>query len=153
MKRILFIFCSTLMVISCNTKQTNSTETTPDFEKGKTALYVMAINPPEHDSIQVKKLDELPPVKQDEIRAVTSDQFEISLNELADGSGYLAQRHVTEPTSDQGNSRIEIICDWCGATTTFKSSEGFLNFMSACGYKLTRQTENIHGKDYVFNKI
>jgi hypothetical protein len=75
------------------------------------------------------------------------------LNELANGSGYLAQRNVTEPTSDLRNSKIEYICDWCGATTTFKTAEGFLNFMSARGYKLTSQTENIHGKDYIFNKI
>jgi len=65
----------------------------------------------------------------------------------------LAQRNVTEPTSNLINSKIEYICDWCGAKTIFKTTAGFLSFMSARGYELARQTENIHGKDYVFNKI
>ena len=153
MKRIVFIFCSALIVVACNTKETNSKETTHDFEKDKTTLYVITINTPKPDSKQVKKLDELTPVKKDEIRSITAEHFEISLNELADGSGYLAQRNVTEPTSDTGNSKIEYICDWCGATTTFKTTAGFLNFMLARGYKLISQTENIHGIDYIFNKI
>lgn len=148
MKRILFIFCTTLIVVSCNTKQTNSKETTHDFEKDKTTLYLITINTPKLDSKQVEKLNELPPDKKDEIRTVTPDHFEISLTELANGSGYLAQRNVTEPTSEIGKSKIEYICDWCGATTTFKTTAGFLNFMSSRGYELTSQTE----KNYIFNK-
>jgi hypothetical protein len=151
MKKIVFILCSTLIVVSCNTKETNSGETTHDFGKDKTTLYLATINTPGPDEKQVKKLDELTPVKKDEIRSVTEDHFEISLNEVA--NGYMAQRNVTEPGSATGNSGIEYVSDWCGAITTFKTTAGFLSFMSARGYTLTSQTDNVHCKDYVFNKI
>ena len=153
MKRILCIVCSSLIILSCNTEQTKTTETRHNFEKDKSTLYVITIFNPKLESKQVAKLDELPPVKKDEIRSVTANYFNISLNELPDKSGYLAQRNVIEPTSNVINSNIEYICDWCGAKTIFKTTAGFLSFMLARGYELARQTENIHGKDYVFNKI
>ena len=163
MKRILIIICSTLIVASCNTKQTNSAETTNNFEKDKTTthnfekdkttLYVATINTTEPESKQVKNLNELPPVNKDEIRIVTTDNFEISLNELANGAGYYAVNNVTEPTAEKGSSKMEYICDWCGATTEFKTTAGFINFMATRGYKLVSQTDHIHSKDYKFNKI
>jgi hypothetical protein len=146
MKKVLSLLCSALIMISCNKKQTGATETTHDFEKDKTTLYITTINTPEPGAEPITKLDQLPPVKKDEITSVTANHLEISLNELPDGSGFLARRK--EPTSGIG-----YICDWCGALTTFKTKEGFLSFMSARGYKPVTPAENTTGKDYAFSKI
>ena len=72
------------MIFSCNTEQTKTTETRHNFEKDKSTLYVITIFNPKLESKQVAKLDELPPVKKDEIRSVTANYFNISLNELQD---------------------------------------------------------------------
>ena len=146
MKRIVFILCSTLIVTESNSKQPEATQTTHNFEKDQTLIYVITINTPKPDSKQVEKLDQLTPVKKDEIKIVTSERFEISLIELVDGTGYRAQRNVTTITG------MEYICDCCGAITLYKTTARFLNFMSSRGYQLTCQMEHIHGIDYVFNK-
>ena len=152
MKKIVFLFCCTLMMAACNSKQTKLTDTTHDFENDKTTLYVSTIHPAAKDTMQMKDINKLPPVINDEIRTITAPHFEVSLNEMSDGAGYMAQK-TAEETSDKANMKKEFICDWCGATLTFKTTAGFLDFMKARGYKLACQTEGTHRIDYKFDKI
>ena len=153
MKKILSIFCSTILVISCTTKQAepDSKATAHNFEMDKTTLYVVTVNSPEPDSNKVKDLSELPPVKKDDIRQVKEDSLKGSINK-SDGSGFIALGMITGESSDQRNSKIGYICDWCGWKIKFMSPEGFLDYMSARGYKVATQTENNDSRQYVFQK-
>ncbi len=158
MKKIIFLLCTAMIAVACNTPPTPTDPNPTDpsyhnFENDKTTLYLATNITTKPDSNKVENLTELTAVKKDEVKTITSARFEISLNKTDDSTGYMAQRKVTTSTANAAITKTEYICDWCGAASLFKTQEGFINFMSSRGYKLNSQTENANGTDYIFDKI
>ncbi len=146
MKSIVYIFCAAIIASSCNTQQSDVTE---NVEPG---LYVVSITSTKLDSTQLANLNGLTSNK-DEIKKISTTRFEITLKELSNGSGFLAERNITKPSSETLSSTTEYICDHCGGKMTFATTNKFLDFMSERGYFVTNQTKNGQGFDYTFGKI
>jgi hypothetical protein len=145
MTRLLLIIIFNVSLISCNIKQedSKSNETTNNIDNS--ILYIKTVTATGLDSNQVRN---------EKMTSVTTEYFEVGLEELANDSGLSAQKQITEATSVE-NFKVEffIIVNKAGEGITFKTTTEFLNFMAGHGYEMVEQTKKRYGTDYTFKKI
>src|SRR3954468_19515775 len=113
MKKAAAIFL-TFLLFSCSPDPKKDNPVAAyDFAKDNSTLYI-AVMDTVSNSLQIKSLDQLTPINQSPIKAVTTDSFEIGLEEMKDGTGLVTLRSTGEIETAKGGQKVRYhICDWC----------------------------------------
>lgn len=146
MTRILILSAFIISLVSCNNNASSSSKDGANNKDGlnNSTLYIKTVTVTGTGSNENRK---------EKITAITTDYFEVGLEELANDSGYSAQKTITEPTSME-NFKLEFfsIVDVDGKDISFKTTTEFLNYMAGHGYEMVDQTKKRYGTDYTFKR-
>ena len=142
MYRTLFAIAVILQFASCNINQSESQSTDINSDENST-LYIKSVEATGTDTSQMKI----------NVSSVSSDYFEIGLEEAGNGSHYVAEKTIEQKMSmDNFKSSFFFIVNKKGEQMKFKTSTEFLNFMSARDYEMVDQAKKRYGIDYTFKK-